>query len=76
MKTETKVMYTKEVSKLTEDEAGKLHGGFSVNDAKIAIDFFATNVNCVGGGWGDTNTNCTGTCGSCSSTVVVQQPTL
>lgn len=29
------------------------------------VIFFASNGNCSGGGWGDTNTNCTGTCKGC-----------
>ena len=54
------------ISQLTEDEAGMLHGGFSNQPLKIESDLWATNGNCLGGEWGDTNTNCTGTCKNCN----------
>lgn len=54
------------IPKLSRNEAGKLRGGFSIQPAKIETNIWATNGNCMGGGWGDTNTNCTGTCSSCS----------
>jgi hypothetical protein len=57
-------------SELREDELGVLHGGVCENntdaDNGSTVNFFATNGNCLGGGWGDTNTNCTGTCKACS----------
>ncbi len=57
--------------KLSKDEAGKLKGGFSVQSIEVQNSLFASNGNCLGGGWGDTNTNCTGTCSGCS---INQQP--
>lgn len=54
------------ISELTEDEAGKLHGGFSSQSPKLRSELFANNGNCIGGGWGDSNVNCTGTCKSCN----------
>jgi hypothetical protein len=54
------------LTELSKDEAGKLHGGFSIQTAKVNPDLWTSNGNCLGGGWGDTNTNCTGTCKSCS----------
>lgn len=56
------------ISKLSKDEAGKLRGGFSIQPAKLETNLFASNGNCLGGGWGDKNTNCTGTCSNCSVT--------
>lgn len=53
-------------SKLSKNEEGKLQGGFSIQPAEVDADFWASNGNCLGGGWGDTNTNCTGTCKGCS----------
>lgn len=38
----------------------------TLQEAATKIIFFASNGNCLGGGWGDTNTNCTGTCKGCS----------
>ena len=61
------------ISKLSKDEAGKLRGGFSIEFAKVDTHIFASNGNCLGGGWGDTNTNCTGACSACS--VTPQVPT-
>ena len=56
-------------SELREDELGILHGGVCENNTNMEScspsDFFASNGNCSGGGWGDTNTNCTGTCKGC-----------
>lgn len=59
------------ISKLSKDEAGKLRGGFAIQPFKIETHLWASNGNCQGGGWGDTNTNCTGTCSGCS---VTQKP--
>ena len=59
------------ISKLSKDEAGKLRGGFSIQPVKVETNAWASNGNCLGGGWGDTNTNCTGTCSGCS---VIQKP--
>ncbi len=60
------------ISKLSKDEAGELRGGFSsIQPANVEADLFASNGNCLGGGWGDTNTNCTGACSGCS---VTQKP--
>lgn len=59
------------ISKLSKDEAGKLRGGFSIQPAKVETNLWASNGNCLGGGWGDTNTNCTGACSGCS---VTQKP--
>lgn len=59
------------ISKLSKDEADKLCGGFSIQPTKLATNLWASNGNCQGGGWGDTNTNCTGTCAGCS---VIQKP--
>lgn len=56
------------IPKLSKDEAGKLRGGFSIESAKVDTHIWASNVNCLGGGWGDTNTNCTGVCSNCSGT--------
>lgn len=53
-------------TKLSKDETGKLHGGFSIIPASVDMYFGASNGNCLGGGWGDTNTNCSGTCSGCS----------
>ena len=53
------------ITKLSKDEAGKLHGGFSIQSTVIKTDFFANNGNCTAGGWFDTNTNCTGECRGC-----------
>lgn len=55
-----------QISRLEKDESGKLRGGFSIQSVNVSNQIFATNGNCMGGGWGDTNTNCTGTCNSCS----------
>lgn len=56
-------------SELREDELGILHGGVCKNNTNMESsspsDFLASNGNCLGGGWGDTNTNCTGTCKGC-----------
>ena len=56
-------------SELREDELGILHGGVCKNNTNTESgspsDFMASNGNCLGGGWGDTNTNCTGTCKGC-----------
>lgn len=54
------------IAKLSKDETGKLKGGFSVQSIEVQNGLFASNGNCLGGGWGDTNTNCTGTCSGCS----------
>lgn len=61
------------IAKLSKDEAGKLRGGFAIQSAKIESHLGATNGNCNGGGWFDTNTNCTSACTECS--VMPQQPT-
>jgi hypothetical protein len=55
------------ITKLSKDEAGKLRGGFSIQTAKVDSDIWSSNGNCLGGGWGDTNTNCSGTCKNCST---------
>lgn len=56
-------------SELREDELGVLHGGVAQGVTEpgdfMTMDLFASNGNCQGGGWGDTNTNCTGTCAGC-----------
>lgn len=52
-------------SPLTVDETGKLHGGFSTMNIKPVEWNGNSNVNCLGNGEGDTNTNCTGTCKAC-----------
>lgn len=51
---------------LTKDEAGNLKGGFAIQSVSDDSTFGASNGNCLGGGWFDTNTNCTGTCSKCS----------
>ena len=61
------------ISKVSKDESGKLRGGFSIQPITVDADLWASNGNCLGGGWGDTNTNCSGACTGCS--VVVQKPT-
>lgn len=53
-------------SEVSKDETGKLHGGFSIRPIKIDTQFFANNINCVGGGFWDSNTNCTGSCEQCN----------
>lgn len=62
------------ISELTENEAGELRGGFSNQPLKVEYDAWASNGNCLGGGWGDTNSNCTGTCKNCSVNSEDQQP--
>jgi hypothetical protein len=54
-------------TKLTKDEAGNLRGGFSIQPISVDTNFGASNGNCLGGGWFDTNTNCSGNCTGCSS---------
>ncbi|MDE5653075.1 MAG: hypothetical protein K2I48_06360 [Muribaculaceae bacterium] len=48
------------IQKLTRDESGKLHGGFSFQSSEeIGRTYLNnTNINCGNGGQGDTNTNC------------------
>lgn len=53
------------ISKVSKDESGKLRGGFSIQPVSVDADLGATNINCTGGGWFDTNTNCTGNCKGC-----------
>lgn len=55
-----------QVSKLSKEETGRLTGGFTIHDVEVSNHLFVTNGNCTGGGWGDTNTNCSGTCANCS----------
>lgn len=56
-----------QISELTKDEAGILHGGFSVSSITPAeAEDGNNNTNCTNTGDGDTNTNCTGTCTGCS----------
>ena len=57
------------ITELSRDEAGKLRGGFSIQSVKVELNLWASNGNCLSGGWGDTNTNCTGTCLGCSVTI-------
>ena len=56
-------------SEIREDELGILHGGVCESntgtESSSSVNFFASNGNCLGGGWCDTNTNCTGTCKGC-----------
>ncbi len=55
------------ITKLSMDEAGKLQGGFTIGSIDdVSNNFFASNKNCLAGGWCDTNTNCTGTCVDCT----------
>ena len=67
---ENKIMKDDLFSELREDELGILHGGVYEGSYSTGSsdqkNFFASNGNCLGGGWGDTNTNCTGTCKGCS----------
>ncbi len=54
------------ITKLSMDDAGKLKGGFSIEAIPdISNNLFASNKNCLAGGWCDTNINCTGTCIEC-----------
>lgn len=62
------------LTKLTKDETGKLRGGFTIQNAVEQVPIFASNGNCQGGGWGDTNTNCTGTCSKCSVNISTGEP--
>lgn len=58
-----------DIAKLEKNEAGKLKGGFSLQTTfDVAGPFLGNNVNCIGGGWFDTNMNCTGLCSACSGT--------
>lgn len=61
----------KKFQQLTKDNAGKLHGGYTVQSGDVETGFFASNTNCSGGGWFDTNTNCTGNCKGCSGPIVI-----
>lgn len=54
------------IKKLSKDESGKLIGGFEEKSTGIDTNLGASNGNCTGGGWFDTNTNCTGTCSKCN----------
>lgn len=60
-----------EMEKLTISESGKIKGGFKKLNLETKSDLIASNQNCLGGGWGDTNTNCTGNC-SCSSSTITR----
>lgn len=60
-----KEMEQKSLCPLTRDEKDKLHGGFSTVTVEIKTQFGATNSNCAGGGWFDSNINCTGMCTAC-----------
>lgn len=53
---------------LTKDEMGKLYGGFSAVHFEVKTRLGATNSNCAGGGWFDSNINCTGMCTACKTT--------
>lgn len=64
------------ISELTRDDAGKLHGGFSVSNLIPAdVDEGNDNTNCTNTGDGDSNTNCTGTCRGCPLFPPVGPPT-
>jgi len=57
------------ISKLEKSETGVLKGGFSLQTTfDVAGKFLGNNVNCIGGGWFDTNVNCTGLCTACNGT--------
>lgn len=55
----------KKCLKLTQDEKGKLHGGFVLQTkAQVESQFCSDNGNCKGGGWFDDNVNCS-RCSAC-----------
>lgn len=54
------------IKKLSKDEKGKLSGGYGEGFTDIDPHLGASNGNCMGGGWFDTNSNCSGNCNSCS----------
>lgn len=65
-------MKIEKFQQLTQDEAGQLRGGFSIQlPSDIGnTNFNNTNGNCGNGGSGDTNANCL--CKACGNDLVVQ----
>ena len=51
-------------TKLTKDEAGKLHGGYSIRPFVVEANNRSSNVNCTYNGPDDKNYNCKCSCGS------------
>lgn len=54
-----------QLTELTLDEKGQLHGGFALQSAKEMLQTYLnnTNGNCSNGGNGDKNSNCS--CTAC-----------
>lgn len=54
---------------LTQDEMGKLYGGFTISPISDVTTYLNNkNGNCGNGGNGDTNANCS--CAACDASVV------